>query len=512
MISVKSDTETARSDIVGLREDVRQLLAEFSKRRARDSDCESIITVEAEKIFEGPSFGNFDFNQLRLSDNDSSKHPVDEGESGEHDTNDEFWEHNNHDGGGYSHSLERYEGQKSNRRGNSEYDEDGIAESDVELPRPNIEEGLPQVKILYPTCSRPLTINPQCVAITPDGNAVAMSSRQSITVWDLTKTGSASAPLGSQILFDADNRLLNKHVPKCMALIRDENDNIIVAASSSITEIPAFGKAVSSSKLLVHNWTTRTDIFSKTLPGSSVDITLTPSARNTSKLVLWSLSSKRVNCTSLEPRGGKQIAIREQPVPFVLGDLKPQENLTRISRNGDRILTFTMDMIYLISRSTGETLAEERLPRGSTAVAGLPVEGKAETVIVLWHEDEKEFRLYRWYTQSQTGAQFCPTAVGRQPDVYAGCAWQRYVISPDGRLLAVCTSKLGIAIVRINDGVLLAQLRLRSKFPSDMGTKVGSIPISKPNCRGSLMAWSRGRRLVAATVQGVEVFDVDVDV
>lgn len=471
MISVKADT-------AALRRDVQQLLSNRRKHRrpSIESSCESVITLAAERLVK--------------ADSSTSRKP-----SSAEDSDSEI-------------SV------SSNKTNEYSGDNDSIiAELDtaIKLGSPKKK---PKDKEM--TCCRLRRLKwytdshkTQCVTITPEGDIVAMSSMKEVTAWDMDDPD--HDPMRLPLRFD--DGLRSWHVPTKLVLEHVETSGLILAASSSHSLSGGWGGKSVESKLLVHSYSTDKTLCSRVLSRRLIDMALSFSddGAPTIKVILPSL--KRTCSISLVRQGDK-MATAESEVKLDTGGLELDEYSSGLSLCGEYLLAaaknvdrYSALVVFLFSTSTGETVGRIKLPDGFRLVTGIPIGSRGrKVVLILWRDDRKETGFFHW---DATRKMELDSEVVVQHFAYAGAAWQRYAVSPDGQFIAVCLSKHAVGIVSARTGERVTLLRLKDSLPPDMGTSKSGLELTKGNCRGRLMAWSvTKRQLVIATRRGAEVWDI----
>jgi len=361
------------------------------------------------------------------------------------------------------------------------------------------------------TCSRLRTVKwdttlhkTQCVAITPSGDAIALSSMKQISVWDLTPPTTTSSPSRVQKF---DDGLHSWHLPSRLAILRSPNDELLVAASSN--QCSNWSAKSFESKLLVYNCTTEKTLHTHVKPRRCLGVALSfpvPAGGDPSELAVISSSLKRTYSTLIKLAGRGSIP-RESETEFGTSSDRDQRSMG-FSTDGGYVVVFStgikMPAAHLIRTSSGDDLSWTTLPRRCTPVIAAPAGNGRKAVLVLWHGDTKEAEICTWDT-----ADGHLNGVKCQGLEYAGAAWQRYAISPDCRWVAVCVSTGAVDVIDAGSGAQIVTLRLQDNLPADMGTLKGGLEPTKPNCRGRLMTWSAdGGRLVVATRKGAEVWEV----
>ncbi|KAK0623862.1 hypothetical protein B0T14DRAFT_495264 [Immersiella caudata] len=286
----------------------------------------------------------------------------------------------------------------------------------------------------------------QCVAITPEGDIAALSSMKEIVAWDLREHDDAAMRPPLQFY----NGLTSWHVPKHLVLEREECTGALILGASS-------------SRVTSGGW-----------------------------------------------GGDKKGKERENKIES--DNPEVDENSMGLSLSGEHLFAAAKGLnklgalvAFVAETSTGESAGKITLPDGCTPVTGIPILSRGlKAVFILWDEAKKETVIFRRNidTGRTSGMRVLRFA-------YAGGAWQRYAVSPDGRFVAVCISSREMEVVDSRSGEHVALLRLKDSLPSDMGMRKGGLELTKGNCRGKLMAWSIAkRRLVVTTKKSAEVWDI----
>jgi hypothetical protein len=470
LISVKADT-------AALRRDVQQLLAKRRRQRrpSIESSCETVITMAAEKLIEADPSA-------------SKKPPV--GSDNENATSSTDYDNDSDD----NNSM--------------------TAEPDSSINRGPAKE-IPKKKPDEMICSRLRRLEwytglhkTQCVTICPEGDIVAISSMKEIAAWDLREHDDDMMRPPLQF----DNGLVSWHVPTKLAIDRDEFAGLILAASSNRVSSGLGGKSAES-KLLVHSYETDKTLYTHTKSRRSVALTLAFNEDEGPTIEVLSPSLRRTYSTCLVRHAGGGMKGKENETKFDTEDLDLDDIPTGLSVSGECFLAVTKrsnkhsaPVAFSINTVTGKPAGKITLPDGCTPVTGIPIHSRGcKAVFILWHEDTKETEIFRWYVNMGRHV-----SVRAQRFTYAGAAWQRYSVSPDGRFVAVCVSHREVEIVDAKSAERVALLRLKDSLPPDMGTSKAGLELTRGNCRGKLMAWSMvKRRLVVATKKGAEVWDIN---
>ncbi|KAK4450508.1 hypothetical protein QBC34DRAFT_424656 [Podospora aff. communis PSN243] len=379
LISVKADT-------AALRRDVQQLLATRRRQRrpSTESTCETVITMAAEKLIK--------------ADPSAAKKPLVNSDTENADSTDYDNDSDDND------SMVAEPDSPVNRGPPKEID--------LFLTTPLRPKGTKEIPTLKQkpndiTCSRVRQLEwytdshkTQCVAISPEGDIVAISSMKEVCAWDLSEPDDDMMRPPLQF----DNGLVSWHVPTKLVLERDEVAGLILAASSSRISNSGLGGKSAETKLLVHSYETDKTLYTHTKSRRSVALALSFGLDQGLTVEVLSPSLRRTYFTRLVRQSGGDMKNEEDDTKFETGDFNLDDIPTGLSVSGEFFLAVTKrsnkhdaPVAFFLNTVTGEAVGKIALPDGCAPVTGIPIlslGGRA--VLILWHEDTKETKIFRW--------------------------------------------------------------------------------------------------------------------
>lgn len=323
-----------------------------------------------------------------------------------------------------------------------------------------------------------------------------MSSQSVICIWSIV-TGKLL-----RRLVDFHTGLLREFTPTKLEFLPSDG-NIIAAAGSA--ELLDFRGRYCRCKLTV--WDCQQGkILSEKLTRRCDALTLvdSPSKGGRSKVMIASPQTIR-----FMPLGRGDVD-RNPTISNVNTELKIQGMTTSFSPSRRYIAGFiskSHPAVAVMDVSTGKVVTKWKT---SGVIRPILVSMSLDDEVIvslMRHEGPtKETEIVHW--NRVTGA---TTSFKLQCD-HADDFCQRYAVSPDCSLVAICKSVKTIDLISPITGSRLGTITLEGSMPSDLRSQV-SMPLSMSNSRGKMMAFSlNSKRMIISTRAGAEIWELKTTV